>query len=165
MSRSFVRDVARHGHDSAWLFGHKRTGFRYLAQHQSALLAEAQACVNACDPERAVTAFAAVPCLGLAKAGFLAQCLGLPVGCLDTHNIARFGLGRSDVRLEKTLSKASQAKRIAAYVRLCDDFGGAEDLWDSWCSYVAGRQLDLFEYADPFTVSEIHVTATQQWHS
>lgn len=158
-----LRDVSRQGRESRWLFSAKRTGFQYLEQHATALLDEARACVAANDPERALASFAAVPSLGLAKAGFLAQCIGLPAGCLDSHNIARFGLSAGALRLPKTLTRASQAKRITSYLRLCDELGGAAGLWDSWCNYVADRQPS--HYAGPFAVSQIHVTATQQWCS
>lgn len=159
-----VAHVARYGHESKFLFGHKRQGFLYVRDNAADLLAAARHAVATDDAEAALHAFTAIPCLGLVKAGFLAQCLGLDVGCLDQHNSELFQLSRADVRLDKSTSIAAQAKAIVRYLDRCHALGGAAHLWDNWCAYVAGRTLDLFSSAE--AVSAIHITATRgRWHS
>lgn len=160
-----LADVRRHGRQSRWLFGHKVRGFAYLAEHKVSLFAEASAAIDTKDAERALWAFVDVPNLGLVKAGFVAQCLGLSVGCLDTHNLERFGLDAESLRCRKEWSRARKARAIANYLDLCGRFGGAEYLWDSWCAYVADRQLDLFAGIDADSISELHVTAIRQWRN
>ena len=69
---------------------------------------------------------------GLAKGGFLLQLTYGLVGCLDSRNIAQYGLAEP-CNLPKTLSYRTRLKKCCEYVDLCYALGGSEVLWDEWC--------------------------------
>lgn len=131
-------DVKVTGDRSPYLFGAKRAGYRYAHKHKHVLHAAIVKAVEVGDTVGAIDVLTNVPGLGLVKAGFAAQCVGLGVGCIDTHNLVRFGLKESAMRLSKKLSAKTKAKKIAAYIALCAELGGPEYLWNSWCDYVGG---------------------------
>jgi hypothetical protein len=81
-----------------------------------------------------------VPSLGPAKAGFCAQMIYGISGCLDTHNLQRFGIREREFRgAEAKYKPATVCAKIASYNDLCRKLGGTAHLWDSWCEYVAHR--------------------------
>lgn len=95
---------------------------------------------------------------GLAKAGFVVQLAYGLAGCLDTHNLTRFGLPKRAFRDFKLL-KSSAARRhaIARYLTACEDAGGCAALWDSWCEYVAAQYPTI--YPSAWEVSALHCRA------
>ncbi len=101
---------------------------------------------------------AGLPGFGPVKAGFVAQLIYGVGGCLDTHNLRRFGLSPTAFNGYKQLKTAKGRRRkVAAYVEACNKFGGAEALWNTWCIYVAERQPGTYRDAD--SVSRVHVEA------
>jgi hypothetical protein len=94
-----------------------------------------------------------LPSFGLPKAGFFLQmCFGR-VGCLDTHNVNMYGLKR--IRTPKELkTETAKEKLIINYIRLCENLGGAEYLWNNWCAYVAAKNKTEASY-----ISSLHVTS------
>lgn len=97
---------------------------------------------------------------GPVKAGFVLQLVFGRVGCLDTHNLKRFGVRESMVKSSLyTRRKTAKGRKafLGRYVDLCRKHGGAEGLWNSWCEYVA-REYPK-EYPNAFAVSEEHVNA------
>jgi len=137
-------DVLANGLDSAFLFGSKRKGLRYAQENAGQLLNDLNAVIDehgtdsvkACT--EAVDILFQVTGLGVVKAGFVAQCLGFNVGCLDSHNIVRMGLKVTDVSIRKTLKRETQRRKIKEYIELCQHMGTA-NLWNDWCSHVAGN--------------------------
>lgn len=95
-----------------------------------------------------------LPGFGIPKAGFVCQLVFGTVGCMDTHNLERYGLNaknfRSDCAPQRLLD------RINSYVILCSGIGCAE-IWDSWCRYVAALYPDKFD--DAHHVSAAHAEA------
>jgi hypothetical protein len=95
--------------------------------------------------------------INVAKAGFVMQLTVGAVGCLDSHNLARFGLNKSAFSIAPTVKgMKTKLKKAHAYVAACDELGGCEFLWDNWCEYVASLR--------PFVggadgVSELHLCA------
>lgn len=96
-----------------------------------------------------------LPGIGIVKAGFILQLTRGRVGCLDTHNLKRFGLNRRTFRADGTF--AVVAGRVDLYLTLCESLGGAQWLWDTWCEYVAGLYPTMFHSAED--VSKYHVYA------
>lgn len=139
VERQFA-DVAKRGAHSVYLFGAKRGGFVYACEHKAALYAAVTQAASAASPVAAIEALCAVPCLGMVKAAFVAQLLGLEVACLDRHNLARLGLREDAFRLPKKALPATRRAKIAAYVDACAASGGSRYWWDSWCTHVAGRR-------------------------
>jgi len=95
--------------------------------------------------------------INVAKAGFVMQLAVGAVGCLDSHNLKRFGLKKSAFNIAPTVKTlTTKLKKVAAYVAACDELGGCEFLWDSWCDYVAEQRPEAF---DSEQVSELHMCA------
>ena len=98
--------------------------------------------------------------LGLAKAGFVAQLAFGVSGCLDTHNLRRYGIGRNTfahIKRRKTL--AGRRAMVERYCTVIDWCGGTSALWDSWCYYVASDSQMKRAYRDAEHVSELHCIA------
>jgi hypothetical protein len=93
--------------------------------------------------------------IGMVKAGFILQLALGKVGCLDGHNLARFGLSASVFKVNGKMSEATALRKANFYIKTCEDLGGSEYLWNTWCKYVA----DLYPkiYRDAYHVSKLHV--------
>ena len=93
--------------------------------------------------------------IGMVKAGFILQLALGKVGCLDGHNLARFGLSASVFKVNDKMSESTALRKANFYIKTCEDLGGSEYLWDSWCRYLA----DLYPkiYRDGEHVSKLHV--------
>ena len=93
--------------------------------------------------------------IGMVKAGFILQLALGKVGCLDGHNLARFGLSASVFRVNGKMTEATALRKANFYIKTCEDLGGSEYLWNTWCKYVA----DLYPkiYRDAYHVSKLHV--------
>jgi hypothetical protein len=97
-----------------------------------------------------------IPGIGFAKAGFIAQMIYGCSGCIDTHNLVRFGLKpRSFTQYIAALTPRNRQKHIARYNATVAQCGGTARLWDDWCEYVAERQ----GYGTAEDVSAMHLVA------
>lgn len=101
---------------------------------------------------------ATLPGLGLAKAGFAAQMVFGVSGCLDTHNLKRYGIGANTFthfkRRRTVRARLSFAGRYNDAVKAA---GGTAALWDTWCHHIALRRPRTYLNAD--VVSGLHVAA------
>ena len=156
-----MHDIDEHGASSKHLWGNKRDGFLYLQEHKQVIFAAIKAAVKANDPIGAIDVLTNVPNLGIVKAAFVAQLVGLDVACIDSHNCDRLGLSRSALKFSKKVKPELKRKKIADYVKFTQDTGGSEYWWNTWCEYVAGnranKRLDTAE-----KVSKYHVDAVMQ---
>ena len=155
VARQFA-DVRSRGAASPYLFSAKRAGWLYANEHKDVLFAAVSKAVEVGDVVGCVDVLTVVPSLGMVKAAFVAQCLGLNVGCMDMHNIARLGMKPDAFKLPKSLKSSTRLAKITAYVSLTQKLG-ARAWWDSWCAYVAGRRSSPLK--TPQEVSRFHVTA------
>lgn len=143
--------------DTSSLFGAKHAGLAYIKRHAGYLW---ERCEYAYDDDNAadliVTTLCEIPCIGPAKAGFIAQmCYGLS-GCIDTHNLARFGIPERTFRgREAKHSWPRVQTTIRDYNAFCAKVGGTAALWDGWCTYLAER--DPVNYPSAYHVSELHL--------
>lgn len=137
-----LADVRNQGVRSQYLFGSKRAGYAYALLHARVLHAAVLAAVQTDDAVGAINVLSSVPGLGLVKAAFVAQIVGLPVACLDTHNLRKLGLAENAFRLSKTIGPALKRAKIEAYVNVCTSTGGAAHWWNSWCAFVAGSRFN-----------------------
>lgn len=115
-------------------FGKKLAGIAYIATNETDLWRDAMAAID--DAER-IKVYLRIPGIGIAKAGFICQLVFGRVGCLDSHNLRRFGLKEDHFKL-KTAAK-SRERQIAEYIDTCARVGGAEYLWDSWCALIGEK--------------------------
>lgn len=130
-----MRQVDAAGHKAQALWGYKRGAYDYLRKNKFSLWG---AMLEARLPENALEIVSAVPGIGIVKAGFVAQMMGFDIGCLDTRNIQRLGLNPREWRSDGEPYKNTLAfkRKIARYVEYT--YGRAEELWDDWCTDVAG---------------------------
>lgn len=93
--------------------------------------------------------------LGPAKAGFVAQMAFGVGGCLDTHNLRRFGLRevRGFRQLKSLRGRRHMIERYCAALATC---GSTRTLWDSWCHYVANQSRRQNLYHNAEHVSALH---------
>ena len=152
------------------LYGHKASAASYIEAEKERLYALAMQSYNSPATEREkaeslLALFCEIPGLGFVKAGFLVQCAFGLVGCLDSHNLERYGINPNKVRssrFKNAKRPAQKRKVLAEYLDYCESLGGACALWDSWCSYLAERTDETgakFNGNKPLYESAEHVSA------
>ena len=146
-----VLDVKANGIKSKYLFGSKRKGWAYILANKKQLH---QAIFSKTMPlAEKLLAVASIPGIGIVKAGFVLQlCIG-KVGCLDVHNLKRFGLKASAFKLGKVKYDTALGK-AKLYIKLCEELGGCKYLWDSWCELLAEKYPTKYKNAQH--VSRLH---------
>ena len=154
-------DIDKNGADSKYLWNKKRDGYLYLQEHKHVLFDAIKSAVKHNDIVGAVDVLTNVPCLGIVKASFVAQMVGLNVSCIDSHNCDRLGLARTALRFDKKVKPEVKRKKIADYITFTQDTGGAEYWWNTWCNYVAGNRANK-SLDTGAKVSYYHVTAVTQ---
>lgn len=150
---SSVREL---GADSPSLWGFKKKGYLYLQEHRRELYRKVQdKRAGRITTHDLMREFVKVPGLGLPKAGFLVQLVTGTSGCLDMHNIERFGLSAKVWTIRKYRDPAKQLAeiddKITVYLALIEACGGTEKLWDEWCDYLNDR-VGTFESAEDVSV-------------
>jgi hypothetical protein len=150
-----IADVRQNGRDSRWLFGSKREGYDYVHAHADVLFAAIREAARMDDVVGAVDVLSSVPGLGVVKASFIAQCIGLEASCLDVHHLERLGLPLDAFKLPKKIGHGTKIAKIKAYLDVCAKHGGARHWWNQWCAFVAGRRGSHLSTAD--AVSAHHV--------
>jgi hypothetical protein len=151
-----MADIRANGASSKYLFGSKRGGYEYAVAHADVLHAAIVKAVEVRDTIGAIDVLSNIPGLGIVKASFVAQIVGLEVACLDGHNLKRLGLAEATFKLSKTVKPDTKRKKIAHYVKACAETGGARFWWNSWCEYVAGNKANR-SLTDGDMVSAYHV--------
>ena len=136
---SFLKE----GMESKYAWGAKADTITYSAKHKKELYEAIF------DPDMPLAVkllnVAAIPGIGLPKAGFVLQlCIG-EAGCLDSHNLRRFGLSASAFKLPKKLKYDTALRKAELYLKTCEELGGCEYLWDSWCEYISYLYPKKFE--------------------
>lgn len=146
--------------DEAPLWGFKAKGAAYLRENAEYLHERAEdARQGRIWVNDLLRDYYAVPGLGLVKAGFVVQLLIGEAGCIDMHNLARFGLEAAEFDVPKRKDPDEQLRVIDEciehYLWTCERLGGCESLWDGWCEFVADTYRT---YEDAEDVSHRHVT-------
>lgn len=126
------------------LYGFKQAAIEEINAEKESLFWQAESIVYHAQSEREaaenlIDLFSGIYGLGLAKAGFCAQLIYGVGGCLDSHNLARFGISPNVVKsstFKNAKRLSTKRKWLARYCDLVEKFGGCESLWDSWCEYV-----------------------------
>ena len=152
-----MRDVDDNGLQSPYLFGWKRDGLAFVRANASTIRETLKAVPAGYGDAQALLDVATVPGLGLVKAGFVLQLVTGSAGCIDSHNLQRFGLNANAFKYGSNASDALKRKKALAYLDACWKAGGCASLWDGWCDYVAAQQPK--HWRSGFDVSAMHETA------
>lgn len=165
----FRADVALEGRAEAPMaWGMKRQGLEYLEKHGIdlwwTLVRNRRLWTE--YPEYAIHHLLQVPGLGLAKAAFVAQMLGLDTACLDRHNLTALGLEEREFKLRKGLTPEAIMARIRVYQHVIqshtpEGVTPSEYWWDRWCAFVAGRRGSPLKTAEE--VSRWHRDVILMW--
>jgi len=146
---AMLADVDETRAESIYLLGHKRAAYRYIELHGRELWARVR---DLTDPEAVILELLSVPGLGIVKAGFLAQLMGLDVACLDSRNVAREGRKPREYRTDGKGAECRAIRRkVSRYV--AETGGRAREYWNAWCEDVAQTRNNTAQ-----TISEIHLT-------
>jgi len=151
-----MAEVKKKGADAVCLNNtSKNRGYRYVCKNYK-YLHHVIHCDYMTTAEKMV-ALMDIPNIGPAKSGFILQmCIG-EVGCIDCHNQKMFDIDRKDITLQKPAKLATKLKVAQNYIKLCENLGGTEYLWDNWCEFIANRHPTKFD--DAYHVSQVHVDA------
>ena len=139
------------GGSSRFVWGNKRKTHDWLEENRDDLYV---AVMGESDPEKILLSFLECPGLGLAKAGFCCQLMFGFGGCMDTHNLQRFGI--KPIAWSNNLKQATKEKKAKEYLHQCIYHGGCEELWNSWCYMIAQNYPN--DFADGEHVSAVHLT-------
>jgi hypothetical protein len=142
------------------LWGFKQAGYVYLREKRRYLYVRAQqARAGTIWVNDLMRDYLAVPGLGLVKAGFCVQLLMGEAGCMDMHNLARFGIEDREFNIPVRKDPDAQLREIDTaiehYLWTCERYGGSEKLWDGWCRFLAETYRT---YSSADDVSRRHVT-------
>jgi len=151
------KDVKKNGLDSRYMRNAvKAKAYKYIHRNKKDIYAKFIDYQNGkIDLPDLLLYVASCPNLGLAKAGFVIQLVLGEIGCLDSHNLARFGLSAGTFKYGANASYALMRKKAELYIDTCHKLGGCEYLWDTWCKYLA--TVHPTKYRDGFEVSRMHV--------
>ena len=152
-----MQDVDENGMQSPYLFGWKRDGLAFVRANASTLRDTLKAVPSGYGDAEALLQVASIKGLGLVKAGFVLQLVTGSAGCIDTHNMQRFGLNENAFKYGANASDALKRKKALAYLDACRNAGGCESLWNGWCNHVAAYHPQ--HWTDGFAVSTLHQTA------
>ena len=152
-----MQDVDDNGLQSPYLFGWKRSGLAFVRANASTLRETLKAVPEGYGDAQALLDVATVPGLGLVKAGFVLQLVTGSAGCIDSHNMERFGLNANAFKYGASASDALKRKKALAYLGACWKAGGCESLWNGWCDYVAAYHPKHWQSG--FDVSAMHQSA------
>ena len=155
---SDYRLLRRGEHAVRSLFGAKHSGLAYIREHKADLWARCEYVYETSDDETAADVMlgivSEIPGIGATKAGFILQMIYGLSGCIDTHNLTRFGLSEKHFYYEKRWGAQRRAQHLRDYNKFCHSIGTAS-LWDGWCNYLA--ENDPINYASGDRVSSLHL--------
>lgn len=162
---AILADYQANGPASKYAWGWKVTALKHYAANRDTIYADLMAIYEGVKDdsgrEIALLAYLAnLPGLGLVKGAFVAQLAFGLGGCMDSHNMKRYGANaaRFSASAFKALrSPQARVARIAEYCELVREVGGGPALWDSWCDYVAS--LRPARWANGHEVSKLHAEA------
>lgn len=135
-----LRDVRRAGRDSVYLWGWKQEGYDYCREHSAELWA---GCRMATTSGVIDLLASEVPGFGIVKSAFVAQMLGHNVACFDARNLIDLEWQGRPFREFKrkngvcVVKPETRKRRIAEYVQMTQETGGAAHWWDHWCNGIA----------------------------
>ena len=150
------RDILAKGKASPYCWGMKEQTYDYVMQNKKQIyrvLKDAK--LGKIKLVDCLVELSRMDGIGLAKAGFIMQlCIG-EVGCMDTHNLQRFGLEAKTFKFGKTASDKLRRMKAELYIQACEEQGGCEYLWNSWCELIGTEKFPEL-YGTGEAVSKLH---------
>jgi len=165
-----LADVRLQGAESRFLWGRdkvpiisKAKTYAYLEHNKHRLYADVMTIIDSDSDDgtkakKLMDIFLDVDGLGLPKAGFACQLVAGLVGCMDVHNIRRYGIDPKTLSLSSNPKTAkgiaANDRKIVDYIDMCHNYG-TENLWDTWCEFLSTKSK---RWANANHVSEVHYT-------
>lgn len=154
--------IRKEGAESRFIWGFKRKAYENLVENKEAIYRQSMALYDAFpNPDIATREllmyFANIDGFGLAKGAFCVQLIFGLCGCIDSHNVARFGLNPTEFkasRFKAAKQYATKYQFLDTYIDLVELCGGCERMWDEWCEYVYESNKVFYRSAQH--VSAIH---------
>jgi hypothetical protein len=146
-------DMKDKGLDSRFAWGSKSNGIKRIQATKDSIYKDMFG--HSLSQSELLLCVAGIPGFGLVKAGFYIQMCTGSMGCLDVHNLKRFGLSPNTFKLPKKLGYDTALRKADFYLETIHKFGGSEYLWNSWCDYVAALYPKKFK--DGEHVSKCHI--------
>ena len=103
---------------------------------------------------KCILLFSSIPMISTVKAGFITQMAIGKVGCLDSHNLDRYGVDKKRFHINDKLGLVTKTRKIRDYIQVCKDLGGSRSLWNKWCNHIAKTYPNQFN--NGFEVSKLH---------
>jgi hypothetical protein len=144
--------------DKRCLWGWKASADAWWSENYAEAFEACRGFAAVGDVDSLVAYLSQCPGLGFAKGGFVAQLAFGVSGCIDSHNLERFGIDPKIVAPRKVKRFETARKHAARYNAAVATLGGTEALWDSWCEFVAARP-GYGKALGAFGVSALHCAA------
>ena len=112
---------------------------------------------------KCVLLFSTIPMISTVKAGFITQLAVGKVGCLDSHNLTRYGIDPKRFHINDNLGLDTKTRKVRDYTQTCDSLGGSRVLWNKWCPHIAKTYPNHFN--NGFEVSKLHADCFAYIHA
>ena len=122
-------DMKDKGLDSKFAWGSKSAGMERIQATKNSIYKDMFG--HSLSQSELLLCVASIPGFGLVKAGFYIQMCTGSMGCLDVHNLKRFGLDSKTFKVPETLTWDTALRKADFYLETIHKFGGSEYLWDS----------------------------------
>jgi hypothetical protein len=159
-TKSQVADIKIKKNKSEALWGFKKAGYEAVYTGRRKLFTHFVDKPE--DLPWAIYTMMSFPGFGMVKGSFLLQCLGYQVGCIDSHNLKLYGIPENKVKISSVAKLDTKMTRIYEYIDTCNQLGGAETLWDNWCTHVANQGKMNKSLPTPEAVSRFHYEVISQ---
>lgn len=112
---------------------------------------------------KCILLFSSIPMISTVKAGFITQLAIGKVGCLDSHNLDRYGVDKKRFHINDKLGLVTKTRKIRDYIQVCKDLGGSRSLWNKWCNHIAKTYPNQFN--NGYEVSQLHADCFAHIHA
>jgi hypothetical protein len=152
---AILSDWKQNGVEAATMWGMKLNGWSYVRLHKERLWSLVEYDRDADNTHGVIDTLLEIPGLNVTKAAFIAQLMGMEVGCIDTHNATLYDLNPETWFVRAGCSASLREAKINNYIDMCRQLGGSKKLWAVWCQFVA--ELYPVHFLNGRAVSRQHV--------
>jgi hypothetical protein len=145
----YTKDIKDNGKNSKAIWGNKISAYDGILDYKEDLYAAYKS--NSISDKEFLQLALSIKGLGLAKASFGLQMLGLNLACLDVHNLNL---------LNYKTAYFNNKNKIDEYISVVQK-EGAEYWWNTWCSYIPKSSHNCKHFTNADSVSKEHVEAVK----